>query len=174
MRKAKADSHCRLEPWTPEHGAELLELVLSEREEIIDREPLRPPSFFTLAGQQERGTQVAAREAAGACLHRVVRTGEVLVGTAGLELQGEGLAAGEAELGYWIARRFRRQGFATDAARLLLADARRRGITRVRANTLPDNSASQGVLRRIGFPDDAEETVADGGLRYLRFWLALG
>jgi RimJ/RimL family protein N-acetyltransferase len=150
--------------------------VLRERVELAVREPWRPLDFFTLAGQRERAERVAAREATGACLARVIREDDTLAGTVGLELDGDGLGAGTAELGYWVARAYRGRGLATEAGRLILNEAWQRGVRRVRANTQPDNHASRAVLRRLGFSDDAEEVVLNDGAaetRYFRYWLAL-
>lgn len=72
--------------------------------------------------------------------------GAALVGCAGL-----GEREGEAELGYWIARPFWGQGFATEAATAVLEIARMLGHRRVTASHHHDNPASGRVLRKAGF-----------------------
>jgi RimJ/RimL family protein N-acetyltransferase len=72
--------------------------------------------------------------------------GAALVGSAGL-----GEREGEAELGYWIARPFWGQGFATEAASAVLEIARMLGHRRVIAGHHHDNPASGSVLRKAGF-----------------------
>ena len=58
---------------------------------------------------------------------------------------------GDVELGYWIARPFWGQGFATEAARGVLEVAVMLGHRRVIASHFLDNPASGKVLRKIGF-----------------------
>ena len=83
----------------------------------------------------------------------VIGDGE-LVGSAGFK--GPPDAAGEVEIGYSVVAPQQRKGFASGAVELLadyaFADPR---VLAVRAETLPDGIASQGVLARCGF-------VADG------------
>jgi RimJ/RimL family protein N-acetyltransferase len=60
-------------------------------------------------------------------------------------------ADGPAELGYWIARPYWGLGFATEAARAVVAMARAAGHRRLVARHFTDNPASGRVLRKIGF-----------------------
>jgi RimJ/RimL family protein N-acetyltransferase len=72
----------------------------------------------------------------------------------GSELIGcTGLARGEvgAELGYWIARPYWGQGYATEAARAALSLARTLGHRRIVASHFEDNPASGRVLAKLGF-----------------------
>ena len=57
----------------------------------------------------------------------------------------------EVEIGYWIARPFWGQGFATEAARGVLEIAGTLGYLRVVASHFLDNPASGKVLRKLGF-----------------------
>lgn len=54
-------------------------------------------------------------------------------------------------LGYWIGRPFWGRGYATEAARCVLAHARALGVTAVEAETFPENPASARVLAKLGF-----------------------
>lgn len=72
--------------------------------------------------------------------------GQTLVGSCGL---GEG--EGEAELGYWIARQHWGKGYATEAARAVIANAWMIGHRRLIASHYIDNPASGSVLRNLGF-----------------------
>lgn len=55
------------------------------------------------------------------------------------------------EIGWRLARRFWGQGYATEAARQVLADAfERLGLTDVFSFTTTTNTRSEGVMRRIG------------------------
>jgi RimJ/RimL family protein N-acetyltransferase len=68
------------------------------------------------------------------------------IGCAGL-----GEHDGEPELGYWIARPFWGQGYATEAGAGVLEIARLLGHRRVNAGHFVDNPASGRVLRKLGF-----------------------
>lgn len=72
--------------------------------------------------------------------------GSDLIGCIGLDATDGGV-----DLGYWIARPFWGQGFATEAARGILQIARLLGHDRVQAGHFVDNPASGKVLRKLGF-----------------------
>lgn len=63
---------------------------------------------------------------------------------------------GEVEIGYGVAPSARRQGVGTAAVELLLAWCAERGARSVRAEVLPGNAASLGLLARLGFADVGE------------------
>lgn len=58
---------------------------------------------------------------------------------------------GDAELGYWIARPYWDRGFASEAARAVVAIARTLGPRRLVSGHFDDNPASGRVLKRAGF-----------------------
>ncbi|MBI0434274.1 bifunctional GNAT family N-acetyltransferase/(deoxy)nucleoside triphosphate pyrophosphohydrolase [Roseomonas sp. KE0001] len=73
---------------------------------------------------------------------------EVLVGCVGLTRKGE---AREAELGYWVGRRFWGHGVATEAAgRLARWALAHLDLDRITAKVTEENAGSCKVLRRIG------------------------
>ncbi len=76
-----------------------------------------------------------------------------VVGCIGIDLppaeDGEG--AGTIEVGYWIARPYWGQGYATEAGRAVLSVARMLGYSRVIGSHFLDNPASGKVLRKLGF-----------------------
>lgn len=80
--------------------------------------------------------------------------GARLVGSAGLMRAGENV-----ELGYWVAREFWGQGFATEAVRAILELARSLGHCRITANHFADNPASGRVLRKSGFRPTGQTTM---------------
>jgi 8-oxo-dGTP diphosphatase len=93
---------------------------------------------------------------------------EVLVGCVGLTLsRAKGTGNGEAELGYWVGRRFWGHGVAPEAAgRLARWGLANLDIARVRASALTDNGRSAAVLRRLGFRETGEgvqEFLSRGG-----------
>jgi RimJ/RimL family protein N-acetyltransferase len=59
--------------------------------------------------------------------------------------------SGAVELGYWIARRYWNQGFATEAGAALVEIARMLGFERLEASHFLDNPASGRVLEKLGF-----------------------
>ncbi|MCH2486449.1 MAG: GNAT family N-acetyltransferase [Erythrobacter sp.] len=73
-----------------------------------------------------------------------------LIGCIGID-PTDGSAAGEAELGYWIARPYWGRGFATEATRGVVEIARLLGHMRLSASHFVDNPASGRVLRKAGF-----------------------
>jgi ribosomal-protein-alanine N-acetyltransferase len=75
--------------------------------------------------------------------------GEVLGGV-GLHDLKEGDPC--AEVGYWIGREHRGQGYATEAVSLLVRTGfTRLGLHRIEALVFPANVASRGVMRGCGF-----------------------
>ena len=91
------------------------------------------------------------------------RAGDELAGVVGIHLRG----AEEIEIGYWIGRRFRGQGYAVEAAAAVIG--RLRAVApdrRITARCRPDNPASLRVLERLGFA--AAESTADWRLLVLR------
>jgi RimJ/RimL family protein N-acetyltransferase len=71
----------------------------------------------------------------------------LLIGACGLSRR----PSGAVELGYWIARAYWNQGFATEAGRQLVAIAEALGHARLEACHFIDNPASGRVLEKLGF-----------------------
>jgi RimJ/RimL family protein N-acetyltransferase len=69
-----------------------------------------------------------------------------LIGACGL-----GQRNGDAELGYWIARSFWGQGYASEAARAVINVAKALGHRSLISGHFTDNPASGRVLEKIGF-----------------------
>jgi len=69
-----------------------------------------------------------------------------IIGCAGLDPH-----EGKVQLGYWIARPYWGQGYATEAAKALLEIARMLGHEQIVASHFLDNPASGRVLRKAGF-----------------------
>jgi RimJ/RimL family protein N-acetyltransferase len=77
--------------------------------------------------------------------------GSQVLGCIGLRAEG-----GEVELGYWLGRQHWGHGYATEAARSMLAMARTMGHRRLFAAHFLDNPASGRVLERVGFRPEGE------------------
>jgi RimJ/RimL family protein N-acetyltransferase len=79
----------------------------------------------------------------------VLRADGRLIG--GVALKPRHLDTGvEVELGYHLGRPWWGRGYATEAARAMLAEARGRGLARVVAFIYPGNLPSQAVADRLG------------------------
>jgi 8-oxo-dGTP diphosphatase len=92
----------------------------------------------------------ADRSAARAHQFALVEAGSgVLIGCAGLRLSRDKKSA---DLGYWLGRRFWRQGFGLEAARRLLSwGFAELSVARITATVAADNEASIGLLEKSGF-----------------------
>jgi RimJ/RimL family protein N-acetyltransferase len=91
---------------------------------------------------------------------------ELIIG--GIGFHGPPDANGRAEVGYGIVPSQRRNGYATQALRLLVEHARDLGAGALIAETEHQNEASRAVLTRVGFARFAEDD------REAWFELALG
>ena len=119
-------------------------------DEAVARNTLNIPHPYERAHAEEwidsHQSQFARREAVTYAATRL-DDGE-LVGAVGLILDPENDSA---ELGYWIGREHWGQGFATEAARAVVAWAfRSLGLHRIHASHFPRNPASGRVLRKLG------------------------
>ncbi|MCP9272388.1 GNAT family N-acetyltransferase [Mycolicibacterium arenosum] len=70
---------------------------------------------------------------------------------------------GVVEIGYEIAPELRGRGYATAAARAMVAKAVAAGVHTVIAHTMPEENPSTGVLRKLGFRHTGEATDPDEG-----------
>ena len=123
---AVADSVEHLRPWMSWIAQE--PLSVTERQALIDSWDQE----WLAGGDVVMGVFVDGAVAGGCGLHR-------RIGPGGLEI------------GYWTARRFLRQGIATNAARLLIDAAfSDPAITRVEIHHDQANQASAGVPRKLG------------------------
>lgn len=76
-----------------------------------------------------------------------ILAGETFIGTVGLHLQPD-MAP---ELGYWLGEPYWGHGYATEAARAVIAAARAAGASELRSRALSDNARSLHVLTKAGF-----------------------
>lgn len=91
----------------------------------------------------------------------------VLMGKAGVcSAEGEGWL----ELGYHIFTPYRRQGYAVEACRIILDYVKRELECPVYAVTDPANTASAGVLSKLGFSLIRQRYNESGQLQYLYGW----
>jgi [ribosomal protein S5]-alanine N-acetyltransferase len=114
-----------------------------------------PPEFLDAASLQFTLERLGeGPEQAGWWLHFVVLTGgptgRLLIGSAGYK--GPPGPEGRVEIGYGIVRDQQRRGYASEAARGLVARAFADPVVQaIVAETLPELTASIGVLAKCGF-----------------------
>jgi [ribosomal protein S5]-alanine N-acetyltransferase len=93
----------------------------------------------------------------------IERGSRTVVGSAGF--QGHPSAEGEVELGYGVHPDFRNRGYATEAARALVAWAfEQPGVERVIAHCVRDNMASHRVVEKAGLTQRGVQE--DGRIRF--------
>ena len=59
-------------------------------------------------------------------------------------------AGGTAQIGYWVGSRHRRRGYCSRAFQLMLEQARRQGITTIRASVDEHNTPARHILEQAG------------------------
>jgi RimJ/RimL family protein N-acetyltransferase len=140
-----------LRPGWPEEWAELHAAINDER---VIRNLARAPWPYTADDAKAFLALPAERMLPRFVITLPTSDGAKLIGAAGLTLD-----EGEVNLGYWIARPHWGQGYATEAARALLSQARALGHTRIAAHHFVDNPCSGRVLRKVGFARTGERRI---------------
>jgi [ribosomal protein S5]-alanine N-acetyltransferase len=136
-----------IRPVRPEDAEELAALYLANREFLAPFEPVRPPEFFTAAGQRER----LQRQLDGETHPFAIVDDGAIAGTINLfHIVRESLQSGT--IGYWVDGARNGRGLATAAVGEIVAYAfGELDLHRVEAATLVDNVPSQRVLEKSGF-----------------------
>ena len=104
----------------------------------------------------------------GFCRWKIVEisTGD-LIGFCG---PGKWRDAEDPEIGWWLARHCWGRGLATEAARAALQDALERvRLTRIISVARPGNTASIGIMKKLGLEFDAE--FESDGIRLVRYMI---
>ncbi|GII57320.1 hypothetical protein Pth03_57090 [Planotetraspora thailandica] len=129
----------------------LLDAYIRSREHLHPFDPVRPDSFWTLAGQQSRLDEMVQQMKEGRLLAcAMLRDGRVL-GCATLNTIVLGPSC-SANLGYWVEPAEVGRGLASAAVAALCQIADQElGLHRIQASTSPSNVASQRVLVKNGF-----------------------
>jgi RimJ/RimL family protein N-acetyltransferase len=151
-----------LEPLLPEHADELAPLL--DDVSLHRFTGGEPESLEELRARFERQAAGHSPNGKECWLNWTVRThptGEA-VGTVQATISGEREPV--AELAWVIGASHQQQGFAKEAAALVVSWLRTRGVTRVRAHIHPDHGASIAVARSIGLLPTEE--IDDGEVRW--------
>ncbi|WP_225832841.1 GNAT family N-acetyltransferase [Streptomyces sp. NK08204] len=125
---------------------------LVNRAHLEPWEPVRPASFFTVAGQAARIDGLMRQFADGLAVPWVLEAADGrIVGRITLT----GISRGpfcSSYLGYWVAADQQNKGLATAAVNTVARIARDAlDLHRLEASTLPENTGSQRVLEKCGF-----------------------
>ena len=136
----------------PSDDERLASLLTENREFLAPWDPVRPDSFFTVAGQRSAVTAGLTSHGRGESMPLVILDdGGDVVGRITLS----GIVRGAFQscaMGYWVARSSNGRGYASEAVASALQIAfGDLGLHRVQAETLMHNIASQKVLARNGF-----------------------
>jgi len=118
---------------------------------------LRIPHPYTESDARDfmAGTQEELLNGSGLRLGIVVRESDTLCGGVGLRIESEHRRA---EIGYWIGVPYWGKGYATEAARALVKYGfETLGLHRIFASHFANNSASAGVLRKIGMRHEGRQ-----------------
>lgn len=120
------------------------------RDHLAPWDPPRPAEFATEAGQRARVAEELEMVAAGRLVAWLVHHRGAVVGRVALNNIVWG-AFRSATMGYWVDAAHTGRGVATWMGEHACREALRSGLHRVEAGTVRHNTASQGVLRRLGF-----------------------
>ena len=120
---------------------------------MLSRVPYPYPEGGAADWIAKQADAVAQGRAVGFLMHRRYRPGEGAIGGIGLEpatVDQDGTR--QAEMGYWLGVPYWGRGYATEAARAVLAHGfAAMALDRVTAGYFLENPASAGVLHKTGF-----------------------
>lgn len=158
-----------LRPPRPRDWRAWSRLRSSSRSFLVPWEPTWPKDALTRRAFRRRLHQYNHEAQTGQGYSFLIfdRHDQTLLGGVSVTNVRRGVAQ-SASLGYWIGAPYARQGYMAEALTAVLDFAfERLNLHRVEAACLPDNVASQGLLRKVGF---VEEGYARGYLRINGQW----
>ncbi|RRS00460.1 GNAT family N-acetyltransferase [Glycomyces terrestris] len=141
-----------LRPIAPEDAEDIAALRAASRGHLARWEPDEDDATYTLPGVRDAIAAALARTAAGTGRSYVILERGRPVGGLLFNSIVQGPYVRTCSVGYWVAAAETGRGIATEAVRLAKALAfGELALDQLRAETLPDNLASQAVLSRNGF-----------------------
>ncbi len=132
------------------------ELRAESREFLEPWEPTWPKNALNRATYRRRLQRYArdARDDEGYAFLVFRLEDDVLVGGISMSNVARGIRL-SCSLGYWIGEKYARQGYMTDAVRVILGFAfDQLRLHRVEAGCVPTNEASRDLLRKVGFQEE--------------------
>lgn len=152
-----------LEPLRPDHADELAPILGDiTLHQFIGGQPANAEQLRARFERQAVGRSPDGRERWLNWAVRVRSSGQA-VGTMQATVKNSEREP-VADLAWVIGVSYQRQGFAKEAAALIISWLRAQGVTRLRARIHPDHHASMGVARAVGLlPSDA---IEDGEVRW--------
>lgn len=136
-----------------------------------------PHPYLTRDGQKWVRHATAGRRSGRWLGLTVVRRSDGAV-LGGVGLHDLETGSTRAEVGYWLGREYRGQGYATEAVDLLVRTGfRRLGLHRIEALVFPGNAASRALARRCGFRYEGrmrDEVQKDGCWRSTLLFARIG
>ncbi|MEV4347018.1 GNAT family N-acetyltransferase [Actinoplanes sp. NPDC049596] len=161
MRSSLTTPRLRLRHFTMDDLEELHELFADPLTHTIGSGP------FTALSQTEQWirNRTKAQAEHGLCWYalRDLDSG-ALIGNCGMLKGRTGYA--EPEIGYMIRHSDQGRGFASEAARAVLAECRAAGLKRVWSSIRPANTASRRIVERLGLRVDRTEHDDRGALLF--------
>ena len=125
---------------------------LRNRAHLEPWDPVRPPSFYTVAGQQEALERQLSLVHGGLLGAWVLVHDNAIVGRVNLNNVIRGVLC-SASVGYWVDHEHLGKGLAVTAVEHACIGGRTMGLHRVEAGTMLHNLASQRVLLKAGFEE---------------------
>ena len=132
--------------------------LLGDTEAILRTAALPDPCT-----EKAAATWIKSRLAMGEKFGVWLRSPEEFIGVIGLVGTGR-----ERGVGYWIARSYWNQGYATEALQEIIGHAKATGVAVLVAETFPENPPSARVLQKVGFSMEGlaqREYPERGGVR---------
>lgn len=154
-------THLSLRPLSPDDACHFARLLGDDHAALLQMAQMPDPCTEPAAR-----AWIISRLGPGAHVFAILRRDdETFIGVVGF-----GGSPRMPEMGYWIGKPYRANGYATEAITCIMSYARELGVPRIHADTFPDNPASARVLAKAGFVTTGTvERVfpARGGLREL-------
>ena len=151
----------QLNPIVQSDAVRIAELLADDLETIQMTEDLPDPCT-----PESAKDWVRARRRPGENIFAIqVNETGVLIGCVGIKQDGAVV-----HLTYWIGRAYWNNGYATEAAWLVVRNARSLGVTKVVSEVFVENAASVRVLEKLGFQNvgTIERDIPQrGGMRFL-------